>query len=312
MVILIYRLNYFIIHLKMPINQRFKSLPLLLIGFLLIYGAAASIVNAESTSFQASPTNFIIMENDLGQKMPITITNPGTTDLTFTAVECLAERVNGEMVISDNVISKSSIDIENSEIKVKAGETGTLNTRVRISANGEELIPCVLISEKPATAGAEVQSTPVLVTYIIQNFTGELNASITIDIGTSGVVTSPDMVINGTINNTGEKFFIPTGKLIISKDGAVLSETDLSGQISSRMMPGNTKTFQVTWTNTLDTFGSLGDYQIEVRITNDQTSKVSIGQLMFTYVSSDLIILVTIAGIAILAIIGGLVILKRR
>ena len=114
------------------------------------------------------------------------------------------------------------------------------------------------------------------------------------------------------MQNTGDKFFTPKGTIIISKDGTKLSETEITSQILGLMMPGESKQFAIKWTNTLDTFKSIGDYQVEVRITNDQSGKISVGQLVFTYVSSDVLVLAAVIGVAILSIIIGIVVLKRR
>lgn len=287
--------------------------------FIMLFTSAFLLANtlggkakAEGETVSVSPINFIIIENDLGKKLPITVTNSGSTDLTYTIEECLAENINGKLQQIEGNITRSSIEIEETEITVKAGGTGTINTRVRISANGGEQIPCVLIKLKTAETTEVSANSSFLIPYVIQNFTGSLNVSINVDVGSSGILTSPDITITGTVQNTGDKFFTPRGTIVITKNGTTLSETEISSQILGLMMPGESKPFEVKWTNTLDTLGSIGDYQVEVRISNDQTSKVSVGQLIFTYISSDLILFVSIVGVAILAIIIGVVILKKR
>jgi len=185
-------------------------------------------VMAESiNSLEFSPTNFVILENDLGVKKTITVTNSASADVTLTIEECVAERVNGKVQQLEATITKSAIELETTEITIKANASGTIVTRVRISASGEEQIPCVLIKPKAVDANNDISVTSsVLIPYLIQNFKGDQRVEITADIGSSGIVTSPDITIKGDIRNTGDKFFNPSGTVIISKNGVKLEEKD--------------------------------------------------------------------------------------
>jgi uncharacterized membrane protein len=287
-----------------------KQIGIYLLGVCMLTGLAAK-TNA-SDLIEVSPINFVILENDLGQKMPITITNNSNTALTFTITECLAERIDGKIRPIEGEITKSLIEIEESQITVKVGETGTITTRVRISASGDAQIPCVTIAPIEGTPTDISASASFIIPYIVQNFKGEQNLDITVDIGTSGIITSPQITIKGDIRNTGDKFFSPKGTILISKGGVKLEEKEITTQILGLMMPGESKPYEITWTNQLEPFAGIGDYEIDVKISTDQSSNLEVQQLIFTYVHTDVILLGSIIGVALLAITIGVVVLKKR
>jgi len=290
--------------------KNIKSIFLLLFIFALI--TAYPTLAEDFTNITVSPSNFVVLENDLGKKMEITINNPSSADAKMTIEECIAEKINREYVKSSEEMIKSSIEIDNTEITVKAKSELVVITRVRISASGGTQIACVKIAPKDLASNTTNTIPTTIIPYLIQNFKGEQKIDITMDIGISGIATSTDITIRGTINNIGDKFFTPKGSIIISKGGTKLQEIEITSQIPGLMLPGESKSFEVKWTNTLDTITSIGEYQIDARISTDQSGTSTVKQVTYTYIPTDVILLVSILVGALLLIIIGVIVLKKR
>jgi hypothetical protein len=291
-------------------NNRLKSLLSLLI--IIVLTSISTSVKAASNTLEVSPASFIILENDMGKKSIITIKNNSDKEVTILATECLAERKDGVISPLDKTIEKEQLDIDTKTIKIKANSEGQINVRVKISAKGGTIFPCLSISPKEESSNELTVSGSIVIPFLIQDFTGTQKFDLNIDLGQTGIITDPSIGINGTITNTGEKFFSPQGSVVISKDGTKLGEVEITSQIKGLMMTGESKKFSIKWKNELQNIASIGEYKIEVKISTDQSTKTSIKQILFNYVPADIILLFSIIGIAVLLIIIGVIIFKKR
>ena len=275
---------------------------------LILSGQVTSAVRAEGGSIiSASPTSFIILENELGKKTPIIIKNTSTKDMKLDIAECVSTKTDGLTNLLDQAVEKSVIDVLNSTITVKANSEATINVRVRISASGTGQIPCIKIYSK-----TDATITPIVIPFTIQNFAGTYKVSVNFEIGSTGLVTSPNLTISGTVSNGGDKFFKPQGTVIISKNGQKLNETDITSQITGLLMSGEEKIFEIKWTNDLSLTDSIGEYTIDVKVTTDQSADAVIKQLYYNYIPQDLLLIGGIGSVALLLIIIGLIVLKKK
>jgi hypothetical protein len=264
------------------------------------------------SNIEVSPSNFVVLENDLGKKLLISIKNNTTQEQKFTIQECISIKENNSIKPLEEAITKSAIEIDENALTIKAGATGSITTRVRISASGGDKIPCVIIKPQGQQTQDVGASTSFVVPYIIQNFKGEQKFEISMDIGKSGIVTDSSLTITGSLKNTGDKFFTPQGTVIISKNGTKLAEKEITTQINGLMLTQESKTFSVKWDNALQGFDAMGEYKIEVKISTDQAAKTTTKQIIFNYIPQDLILIAVIAVIALLLILVGLLVLKKK
>jgi hypothetical protein len=265
-----------------------------------------------SNTLEVSPASFVILENDLGKNSSIIVKNNSDKDINIIATECIAERNNGVITPLDKIVEKEQLDIENPEIKIKANGEGTINVRVKISAKGGTTFPCLTIKQKEESTSELTVSGSIVIPFLIQDFNGNQKFDLNIDLGQTGIITDPTITINGTLINTGEKFFSPQGTVVISKDGTKLGEIEITSQVKGLMMTGESKTFSIKWKNELQNIASIGEYKIEVKISTDQSSTTSVKQILFNYVPFDIILLFSVIGIALLLIIIGVIIFKKR
>jgi len=292
--------------MKFMQRKAFVSIAIL-ISFVMFIEINRTVAEAP-TSFSATPTNFVISENDLGQKSTITLSNLTNNSITLAVKECIAQKVDGDYQETDNSGVGSSIEILSPSITLKANAQTTLTPRVRISASSqfEQLkVPCVKIV-LPKT------SESMIIPFIVQNLGGNVQIGTTLDIHNTGVITSSDLKIDGTISNSGGKFFFPQGNVTITKDGKTLFENDLSSQIGGLMLPGESKSFNADWTDNLSTINSIGEYTVTLRVTNDQNGDTTGKEITYMYINSDVLLLGSIALGTILLISIGVVILKRK
>jgi hypothetical protein len=288
--------------------KNLKAISALSIIAILIAGYAPRSVFAEGGSrITASPSDFIILENELGKKTPIVIKNSSAKDTKLDIAECISTKIDGKINLLDQAVEKSVIDVLNPTITVKANSESTINVRVRISASGKGQIPCIKIYSK-----TDATITPIIIPFIIQNFAGSYKVNVNFDIGNTGLVTSPSLTISGKVANGGDKFFKPQGVVTISKNGQKLNETDITSQITGLLMSGEEKPFEVKWTNDQSLLDGIGEYTIEVKVTTDQSSDAVIKQLYYNYLPQDLLLIGGIGSAALLLIIIGLIVLKKR
>jgi hypothetical protein len=278
----------------------------------LVLISITSAANAASNTLEVSPASFVIQENDIGKKSTITIKNNSDKEINIIATECLSERKDGVIVPLDKIVEKEQLDIENPDIKIKANSEGTINARVKISAKGGTTFPCLTIKQKEESTNELTVSGSIVVPFLIQDFNGTQKFDLNIDLGQTGIITDPSITINGKLTNTGEKFFSPQGTIVISKDGTKLGEIEITSQVKGLMMTGESKNFSVKWKNELQNIASIGEYKIEVKISTDQSSTTSVKQILFNYVPFDIILLFSVIGIALLLIIIGVIIFKKR
>jgi hypothetical protein len=278
---------------------------------LLIIGFTSPVVKAQE-QIVFSPTQLIVKVNELGKRYTITITNTSEIDYSFTVEEKKTKKTDNTFNIFDTEITSKRLEIPISEFTVKAKDKFELTVRIKIFTNESfESFPSLLIKEKVDPKNQSKILFQIAIPFIVQTSNGESKIENSFTINAQNYTIDPKISVLGTIENTGTKFCNLSGTILILKNGKIIDEKEITSQISGLSFPNETRNYSMDWINTQDYFDGLGEYSVEARVNNDETSKTSIMRISFIYIPKNLII-ATIGGVVgIVFIISIVSIIKK-
>jgi P pilus assembly chaperone PapD len=270
--------------------------------------------NAEET-ITFSPTQIIVKETDLGKRYTITITNSSNTDYIFNVEERNAKKSNDQLELLDTELVLKRLEIPTSEFKVKANDKYELVVRVKIFTNESfDAFPSLVIKEKADSANQLKILVQTVIPFIIQNTKGESKIENSFSINAQNYTIDPKISLIGIVENTGTKFSNLSGTILILKDGKIIDEKEITSQISGLLFPGETRNYNIDWTVSQDYFDGLGEYTLESRVNNDETSNTSVMKISYIYIPQNLIILSlgSILGLALLVVVINVIVKKIK
>ena len=271
-------------------------------SILFFIGLTGIIVKAEE-QISFSPTQVIVRENELGKRYTITVTNTSSTEYTFSVEEKNAKITDNNLELLETEIALRRLEIPVVEFKVKANDKYELVVRAKIFTNESfESFPSLVIKEKRNPQNQTTAQFQTIIPFIIQNTKGESKIESTFTINAQNYSIDPKIYILGTVENMGTKFSSLSGTIVILKNGKIIDEKEITSQISGLLFPNETRNYSTDWTVNQDYFDGLGEYTIESRVNNDETSNSSIMRISFIYIPKNLIIatLGTLIGIVLL------------
>jgi hypothetical protein len=270
-----------------------------------------STVKAEE-QISFSPSQIIVKENELGKRYTITITNTSNTEYTFNVEEKNVKKTSDKLELLDTEVVLKRIEIPISEFKVKANDKFELSVRIKIFSNESfESFPSLVINEKANPLTQTKILFQAVIPFIVQNTKGESKIENVYTINAQNYTIDPKISILGTIENKGSKFSNLSGSILILKNGKIIDEKEITSQISGLFFPGETRNYSLDWTITQDYFDGLGEYTVESRVNNDETSNTSVMKISFMYIPKNLIIVAIGSLVGIVLLIGLISIVKK-
>jgi hypothetical protein len=270
-----------------------------------------STVKAEE-QISFSPSQIIVKENELGKRYTITITNTSNTEYTFNVEEKNVKKTSDKLELLDTEVVLKRIEIPISEFKVKANDKFELSVRIKIFSNESfESFPSLVINEKANPLTQTKILFQAVIPFIVQNTKGESKIENVYTINAQNYTIDPKISILGTIDNKGSKFSNLSGSILILKNGKIIDEKEITSQISGLFFPGETRNYSLDWTITQDYFDGLGEYTVESRVNNDETSNTSVMKISFMYIPKNLIIVAIGSLVGIVLLIGLISIVKK-
>ncbi len=289
--------------MKLPESLRISVVAcFLLVGlFSINFPATAEQKSNIEKNVVVAPSQVIMQTNDLGKKYSITITNNTSSLLTLSAEEGLVSRSNsGATVPVEQAITQNFFEIPSQQISIDPGQKFELIVRTKIIKTTDfNVFPALHIKQATKNNEEVAIAYAFYIPFIIQDSIGDLLMDTFMTINIDKITFSPDIYINGKVNNKGNKFFDPKGTVVILKDSVKLQEQEITSQISGILFPGETKEYQYNWTLFNSNWNSVGEYTVESRITNDLSDKVTVSKIKFIYIPMQLIYL-------IIGVTGGL------
>jgi hypothetical protein len=281
--------------------KNFKAI-LFSVLILLIFGLNGSVIKAQG-QISFSPTQIIVRENELGKRYTITITNTSDVEYTLSVEEKNAKITDNNLELLETEVALKRLEIPVAEFKVKANDKYELVVRAKIFTNESfESFPSLVIKEKINPQSQTTAQFQTIIPFIIQNTKGESKIESTFTINAQNYSIDPKIIVLGTIENRGTKFSSLSGTIVIMKNGIIIDEQEITSQISGLLFPNESRNYSTDWTISQDFFDGLGEYTIESRVNNDETSNSSIMRISFIYIPKNLIIasLGTLIGIVLL------------
>jgi len=253
-------------------------------------------IKALESQIAFSPSQITVKETDLGKKYIITITNSTNTDYTFVTEERSVKKTDNTLDLIETSPLTKRLEIMSNEFKVKSNSKFELTVRVKIFSNESfEALPALLIKEKVDPKNQLKLLIQSVIPFIVQNKNGAFKIDNTFSLNAQNYTIDPKIIITGTASNNGTKFCNLSGSIIISKNGAVIDEKEITSQISGLIFPNEKRVYLNEWNITKDYFDGLGEYTIESRINNDETDTTSVMKISFIYIPKNLIL--TVAGV---------------
>jgi P pilus assembly chaperone PapD len=262
-----------------------------------------------------SPTQIIVKETDLGKRYTITITNSSNTDYVFNVEERNAKKSADQLELLDTDVVLKRLEIPTSEFKVKANDKYELVVRVKIFTNESfDAFPSLVIKEKSDPTNQLKILLQTVIPFIIQNTKGESKIENSFSISAQNYTIDPKISIVGTVDNKGTKFSNLSGTILILKDGKIIDEKEITSQISGLLFPGESRNYKIDWTINQDYFDGLGEYTLESRVNNDETSNTSVMKISYIYIPQNLIIVTLggVLGLALLVIVINIIVKKIK
>lgn len=280
-------------------------------SILFIISLSGPIVKAqEQISF--SPTQVIVRENELGKRYTITVTNTSSTEYTFSVEEKNAKIANNNLELLNTETTLKRLEIPVTEFKVKANDKYELIVRAKIFTNESfDSFPSIVIKEKTNPQSQTTAQFQTIIPFIIQNTKGEAKIESSFTVNAQNYSIDPKISIMGTIENKGTKFCSLSGTIVILRNGKIIDEKEITSQISGLLFPNETRNYSIDWTVNQDFFDGLGEYTIESRVNNDETSNTSIMKISFRYIPKNLIITTVGSLIGIVLVISILRVIKK-
>jgi len=262
-----------------------------------------------------SPTQIVVQETDLGKRYTITITNTSKNDIVFNVEERNAKKSKDQLELLDTEVVLKRLEIPTSEFKVKANDKYELVVRVKIYTNESfDAFPSLVIKEKSDPSNQLKILLQTVIPFIVQNTKGESKIENIFSINAQNYTIDPKISILGSVDNKGTKFSNLSGTILILKDGKIIDEREITSQISGLLFPGETRNYKIDWTVSQDYFEGLGEYTLESRVNNDETSNTSVMKISYIYIPQNLIIatLGSILGLTLLIIIINIIVKKVK
>lgn len=216
-------------------------------------------------------------------------------------------------IIDENEGLIGNIEIQTNTASIAPKESVEIGITI---ANPKEFVdslqPGVSVTLKDNNATNDNLSIgPALIsTFILENSGGNVAMDAQIEIIGRNIFTK-SVTIKGTITNTGERIFDPSGTITLRKSGTRLKEVEITTQINKDLLPGQSIMFEKTITiDNLNLFEIMGKYDIETTITpnpystfsTDTKSILIIPVLIFLLGLTILILTIAIIGYTILLI----------
>lgn len=294
-----------------------KSLKLLsgFVASVLFIGFLATSVHAEDqkavNGVTVEPSKIVMQINDYGKVYTFTITNTTGAKINLTASEGLVtQNEDGTTAPLNEEVKKSFIEILNNKVTIEDGKTAEIKVRTKIVGNDTtaKFPAMVLKSSDNASAGIGI-AYELYIPIIAQNTSGKLSMASEMKIDVENYSFTPNVTVSGTVTNDGDKFYTPSGTIVILKDGVKIQEQEISSQIAEILMPGKTRQFNYTWTNPKQSYDGVGEYTVETRITNNQSEKIVGSRIKYIYVPMQLVYIVAgaVGGIVLLVIVINVV-----
>lgn len=280
-------------------------------SILFIIGLMGPIVKAqEQISF--SPTQVIVRENELGKRYTITVTNTSSTEYTFSVEEKNAKITDNNLELLDTETTLKRLEIPVTEFKIKANDKYELIVRAKIFTNESfDSFPSLIVKEKTNPQSQTTAQFQTIIPFIIQNTKGESKIENSFTVNAQNYSIDPKISILGTIENKGTKFCSLSGTIVILRNGKIIDEKEITSQISGLLFPNETRNYSIDWTVNQDFFDGLGEYTIESKVNNDETSNTSIMKISFMYIPKNLIIATMGSLIGIVLVISIIRVIKK-
>jgi len=291
--------------------NKLKSV-LLIALFTLSFSLFSNSIKALESQIAFSPSQIIVKETDLGKKYIITITNTTNTDYTFLTEEKSVKKTDNTLDLIETTPLTKRLEIMSNEFKVKSNSKFELTVRVKIFSNESfEALPALLIKEKADPKNQLKVLIQSVIPFIVQNKNGNFKIDNTFTLNAQNYTIDPKVIITGTASNNGTKFCNLSGTVLISKNGVVIDEKELTSQINGLIFPNEKRNYLNEWNISKDYFDGLGEYTIESRINNDETDTTSVMKISFIYIPKNLILTVAGAVLGIGLIISIINIIKK-
>lgn len=285
-----------------------KEIISIALSFVILALAVTAPVQAESgNSLTISPSTVIMQINDYGKVYEIEITNNTQESMNLKAEEAIVARsAEGKTMPLAEVVTKNFFELSPTEFSVAAGQSQKIKVRTKIINNSETAkFPALLIAPDKKKSDEVALDYALYVPFILQNTGGQLVMNTELAIDVDKFSTNSVTKVSGKIINAGDKFFTPSGSLLVLKDGVKIDEKELTTQIGKALFNGESVDFAIDWQNPDDSIQAVGEYTIETKITNNLTDKTTVSLIKYIYIPMQL---VYIAGGAVLVIVLGLAI----
>lgn len=269
---------------------------LIILGLLLISGLFINDVYA-SDLITISPETIRVGETDIGKTYTITITN-GTSDkikLKAEEIRLIADSVE----VDESEFSESALEIFVDEFEIEPGKSYEHKLRIKFISGD-------FTSSFPGISYTNIEDNVIDLSYeknipvFIQNRTGEYKADIELTLNHENITTDPNILVSGSITNSGNKFFEGTLLLNIYKNNEIVEEADLTEQIEGLMFPEDSKEFEFSYDISNTSWQDYSEYKVEIKLSNDINSNTKVASINLMFIPLET---VYVAGGAILALI---------
>lgn len=256
-------------------------------------------ITITESSLEVTPTQVVMQVNDLGKTYTFNLKNNTDTSLVLVLSEAsVTQNEDGTVSASAQAATKTYLEISKTLVNLSARGTATASVRTKItSIEASTSLPALKLQQQGATSGYAIY-----IPFVMQPTTGKLSMNTNLEVNADGFTFIPELKISGSVDNNGDKFFTPTGTVVVLKNGEKLTEQPITNQLSGILFPAKEKAFEIDWTIPDNGFESAGEYIIETRIGNDLSDKVTVSRINFVYIPKQLLYL---AG----GVIGGLIVL---
>lgn len=284
--------------------------------FVLIPAIAALLMvssqpaQAQEQGVSVSPAIQIIQDTDLGKSFDISIKNNTSEELTFTPE--LSGVVRGESgTVPVDAAPDGIIDFDENAFVVPTGESYQFPVRVSLTPEVTDTFPAITFT---AASGEDqvALNTSLVSVFLVQNIDGSLGVDSDITLNQPGIAFQPVFSLSGTVFNTGEKFYNPSGTIRVTKDGQTIIEEEITTQIEGLLFPTENKQFEVNWTLDGGFPDAVGNYDIELRVKPNPFEQTHISKTQVTFIPLELLVVGVPVVIVVLSVIGYLVMQKTR
>lgn len=269
---------------------------LIILGLLLISGLFINDVYA-SDLITISPETIRVGETDIGKTYTITITNGTSNKIKLKAEEI--RLIADSVEVDESEFSESALEIFVDEFEIEPGKSYEHKLRIKFISGD-------FTSSFPGISYTNIEDNVIDLSYeknipvFIQNRTGEYKADIELTLNHENITTDPNILVSGSITNSGNKFFEGTLLLNIYKNNEIVEEADLTEQIEGLMFPEDSKEFEFSYDISNTSWQDYSEYKVEIKLSNDINSNTKVASINLMFIPLET---VYVAGGAILALI---------